>query len=333
MRKLITLILVVSGLWAGYWFVGSTAVERGLTTWLSERQNEGWIADYDTLKTRGFPNRFDTTITDIQLADTRTGVAWQAPFFQIFALSYKPNHIIVVWPDKQTLSTPFQRITITNEKMRGSVVFEANTALAIDHLDLELIDFSLRSNLGWSARIGRGQFSTRQTVSKDNSHQIWFEAESVYPSAALLARLDPAGVLPGVFEALTIDTTLTFDAPWDRFAIERNRPQIIDIKLNELRAIWGDLDLRAAGELTVDARGFPTGEITIKATNWREMLKIAIDTGVVPDSMILIVTRALEVLAEIAGDPNTLDAPLTFSDGFITLGLIPLGPAPRLVIR
>jgi hypothetical protein len=333
MRKLITLILVVSGLWAGYWFVGSTAVERELTSWLSDRQSEGWIAEFETLNTRGFPNRFDTTITDVRLADTRTGVAWQAAFFQIFALSYKPNHIIAVWPDEQSLSTPYQRIAISNDKMRGSVVFEAGTALTLDRSDLELENFGLRSNLGWSARVGKGQLSTRQTNSNDNSYRIWFEASAVYPSAAMLARLDPASVFPDVFDTLTIDTTLTFDAPWDRFAIEQNRPQITHLNLTELHAIWGNLDLRAAGKLTVDAHGIPSGEITIKAKNWRDMLKIAVDTGAVPNSLIMIVTRALEVLAKMTGDPNTLDAPLTFSNGHIALGLIPLGPAPRLLIR
>ena len=213
MRKLITIILVVSGLWGGYWFVGSTAVERGLTTWLAERQNEGWVAEYSDLGTHGFPNRFDTTISDVRLADTRTGVAWNAPFFQIFALSYKPNHIIAVWPDTQTLSTPYQRITITNDKMRGSVVFDAGTALTLDRADLELENFGLRSHLGWAARVGKGQFSTRQASVEENSHKIWFEAASVYPSAATLERLDPAGVLPKEFETLTIDTTVSFDAP------------------------------------------------------------------------------------------------------------------------
>ncbi|MGR3662657.1 MAG: DUF2125 domain-containing protein [Paracoccaceae bacterium] len=333
MRKLITAILVVAGLWGGYWFVGSYAVERSLTAWLTDRQNEGWIAEYSSLETHGFPNRFDTTISDIGLADTRSGIAWQAPFFQVFALSYKPNHIIAIWPDTQTLSTPYQNINITNDRMRASVIFEAGTAFTLSRSDFELENFSLRSNLGWSASVGKGQFSTRQVETDPDSHKIWFEASDVYPSAALLSRLNPTHVLPDMFETLTVDTTLTFDAPWDRFAVEQQRPQITKIDLTEMRASWGDIDIRAAGELQVDAQGMPTGEITVKAKNWRDILNIAIETGAIPASMTMIVTRALQVMAEMAGDPKTLDATLTFRNGQISLGVIPLGPAPRLTIR
>jgi len=139
--------------------------------------------------------------------------------------------------------------------------------------------------------------------------------------------------LPDVFETLIIDTTLTFDTPWDRFAIERQRPQITKINLTELRAIWGDIDIRAAGQLLVDEQGMPTGEITVKAKNWRDILNIATETGAIPASMTMIVTRALETMAEMTGDPKTLDAPLTFKNGQISLGIIPLGPAPRYMIR
>ena len=101
MRRLLVVVLVAALAWGGYWFVGARAVESGLTAWIDQRRAEGWAADYATLNTRGFPNRFDTTITDLQLADPHTGVAWTAPFFQILALSYRPNHVIAVWPDSR----------------------------------------------------------------------------------------------------------------------------------------------------------------------------------------------------------------------------------------
>lgn len=333
MRKLIVLILVASGLWGGYWFIGATAVENAMTNWLSGRQNAGWVVEYSDLKTRGFPNRFDTRITDLTLADTNSGIAWQTPSFEVLALSYKPNHIIAVWPPQQTVASPYEKIAVTNERMRASVVFEADTALALDRTDFELDDFTLQSDAGWSARIGKGQFSTRKIDADEEIHKIWFEASSVYPPAAVLAWLDPAGVLPQFFETLIIDTTLTFDAAWDRFAIEQARPQVININLNALRASWGKLDLRAAGELAVDGRGYPVGQITVKAKNWRDMLQIAVDAGIIPSNLIITVTRALEVMAEMTGDPKTLDLPLTFKKGRISVGLIPLGPAPRLVLR
>jgi hypothetical protein len=99
----------------------------GAKAWFADRSAQGWVADYDTIETRGFPSRFDTTINTLELADPRTGWAWSAPFFQVFALSYKPNHIIAVWPNEQTIATPLARANITAEDMRASAVFLHDT--------------------------------------------------------------------------------------------------------------------------------------------------------------------------------------------------------------
>ena len=63
MRILLAVILLSALGWSGYWYFGAQAVERGLSTWLDQRADEGWIAEYASLDTAGFPNRFDTTIT------------------------------------------------------------------------------------------------------------------------------------------------------------------------------------------------------------------------------------------------------------------------------
>ena len=122
MRNLIILIIAACMLWGGYWFAGSRAVQSGLTGWFSDQQRNGWIVEYSALKTRGFPNRFDTTITDLTLVDPRSGVAWLLPNFQIFALSYKPNHIIAVWPERQSIKLP------ANLRDCGRVLFRQGEA-------------------------------------------------------------------------------------------------------------------------------------------------------------------------------------------------------------
>ena len=84
MRILLALVGIVSLAWGTYWFIGSAAMERGIVAWLEERRSENWQAEAAAVKTRGFPNRFDTTITDLELADPDSGIAWRAPFLQVF---------------------------------------------------------------------------------------------------------------------------------------------------------------------------------------------------------------------------------------------------------
>jgi len=333
MRKLLVVILGLFLAWGGYWFIGSSTAQRAIAGWLDARAAQGWVANYSSVKTRGFPHRFDTTISDLELADPGTGLAWSAPFFQILTLSYTPNHIIAAWPHTQTIASPYEKITVTSDRMIGSIVFQPKTALTLLRTSIELDNFGLASDLGWSAQVEKGRFATRQTTARENAHDIYFEATGVQPSVAFRSRLDPAGLLPKTVTTLKLDTTVDFDAPWDRFAIERRRPQITALKVNDLTATWGKLDLRAAGKLTVSPDGQLNGQIMVRARNWREMLAVAVDAGLVARTISGTLENALAFMAGASGDPDMLEAPLKFRNGSLSFGPIPLGPAPRLKIR
>lgn len=333
MRWIIGACLAAAVLWAGYWFIGSTAAERGAKAWFADRSAQGWVADYDSIETRGFPSRFDTTINALELADPRTGWAWSAPFFQVFALSYKPNHIIAVWPNEQTIATPLARANITAEDMRASAVFLPDTALTLDSATFTFEGLEATGNGGAVTQITNGTGSVRRAANAELTRDFYAQLKDVTLPDALRAQLDPADVLPQIIEGLTIDLTASFDAEWNRFAIEQARPQPTSIDLNLLAASWGGLDLRAAGDVTLDGNGVPTGEIQLKATNWREMLQVAENSDMVPQGVLPFIERGLEMLAGLSGNTATLDVPVTFRNGNMAIGPFPIGPAPRIRLR
>ncbi len=333
MQKLIVLILVLATGWGGYWFVGSSAVQSGMTNWISAQQGNSLNIKYSTLKTRGFPSRFDTTIQDIQISDPRSGYIWTAPFFQIFALSYKPNHIIAFWPNEQTIQTPDERIDITSEQIKASVVFDPGTALTLSRSSFVLDQFDLNSNLGWSAQIGSGLFATRQMPDQENSHGVALSLAEIRPSAGILAELDPKSSLPKVIKNLSIDTVLEFDMPLDRFSFEGQPPRIRKVNLTSLKLNWGKLEFQAEGKINIDRAGVLNGRINLSTKDWRQLLKLAVAADVVKENVSQTVENALEIMAQMSGDPKNLETPLIFNKGRMSLGPIPLGPAPRLVFR
>ena len=111
----------------------------------------------------------------------------------------------------------------------------------------------------------------------------------------------------------------------------RPQPRKINLRLAEAR--WGQLELQAAGEVTVDAAGIPEGEITIKARNWRDILKLAVETGAIPEGFAGSLEDGLSLMSQLAGNPKTLDIPLGLRGGRVLFGPVPIGPAPRLVLR
>ncbi|MEP3297532.1 MAG: DUF2125 domain-containing protein [Pseudoruegeria sp.] len=333
MRVLIAAIVIAAAGWSGYWWIGASTVENGMTDWFSERQLEGWVAEYDSLETHGFPNRFDTTLKGVMLADPDTGLAWKAPFFQILALSYQPGHIIAAWAPEQTIQTPFETVTVSNEVMRGSVVFAPTKAFALQRMNTEIADLRLSSDRGWSAAINNGQFAIRATAARENAYDLYVEGLGVKPASDVLNKIDPLKKLPDAFETLRADITIGFDAPWDRHAIEDARPQPTSVDFKTVQATWGDLDLRFAGHLDVDVAGVPEGEVTVKAKNWRDMIALAVDSNMIGEDLARTIENGLSLVAGMSGNSQTLDVPVTFKNGGMFLGFVPLGPTPTLRLR
>ncbi|MEM9425863.1 MAG: DUF2125 domain-containing protein [Pseudomonadota bacterium] len=330
MIRLIVVLLVGSLAWMTWWALGQTAYERGLSAWIEDRRSEGWAADVGTLETAGFPNRFDTTLTDLRLADPETGVAWNAPALQFLSLAYKPHQVIAVVPQAHRFSTPLGAFDISHDDARASLFLKPETALGLDQAILVVSDLQIDADAGWETSLTSGRFAAESVPAAVNTYRLGAEVDGLTPSAPLRRLLDPAQVLPETVENLRLDATASFDRPWDRFAVEDARPQPTRIDLTDLSARWGTATFRATGELDVTEEGFPEGEITIRAEDWRKILDMAVSSGVLPPTAVGPLERGLELMS---GPRDTLDATLGFRGGFVRLGIIPIAPAPRIVIR
>lgn len=331
MKRLLILIIVASVGWSAYWFIGATGVKTGFSRWFESRQSEGWLAEYDDLSVKGFPNRFDTTFTSLSLADPDTGVAWTLPFFQLFSLSYKPHHIIAVWPHTQTVAYPDQKIDVSSTDMRASLVVGASTLLPLERSNLVIQGLSVTSSADWQFKADNILLAAHHEPDTEATYRIALQADHIVPPVGI--RLGTDSNLPNALSTIKADIIASFEQPWNRHAVEVARPQPTSIDVRLAKMAWGDLDLQAAGKVSIDNDGIPTGDITIRATNWRQIIQVARGSGQIPASVLDGVEQGLSLLAGISGNPKTLDIPLEFGNGMTRLGPIPIGPAPRLRLR
>lgn len=331
MKRLLILVLVVAAIWSGWWLAGAGGMKTAYRSWFEARQAEGWQAEYADLSLRGFPNRFDLTLEAPQLADPETGWAWQAPFFQLFALAYRPNHVIAVWPKEQTLANPQETITVRTEDMRASLVVNPSPDLPIARSNLVIEGLNMTSDLDWSISADKMQLALREREITPNRYQIALIAEGLTPPAALREAAQTG--LPAAFETLESDLDVSFDRPWDRFALERARPQPRSIRITTMKAQWGAMLFQMKGDLTVDEVGVPEGELAIQARNWRDMIALARSSAEVSPAALDFLESALGLVAQMSGNENNLDLTLAFKGGATYLGPLPIGPAPRLQLR
>lgn len=329
MRKLLAFIIIVALAWSGYWFVGSAGHKAALTKWMDDRRAEGWQVEYSDHMVRGFPNRFDTTLTDLQLTDPETGISWQAPFFQVLSLSYKPNHLIAVWPNEQVFATPREKLTVISENMRASLLVKPSTGLELGSATVEMSGASLTSSDGWTASFDTLNAAIRNAPGTASSYDVVVDIATLLPGARFRALIDQGGALPDQIDALLLDIQADLDGPLGRRALETRRPDVTALRVNDLRGTWGELDLRAKGEMQVQDAS-PDGELAITAKNWRDMLALAVTAGAIDANSASAVELGLGLLANASGNPNALDATLRFANGATFFGPFPIGPAPEI---
>ncbi len=336
MRIMLAIVVLAALGWTGWWFLIATAKDRAVEAWLAERRAAGWVAEAQAVDVGGFPYRVDTTVRGLDLANPAAGWAWSAPEFQFLTLAYQPNHLIAIWPPEQSFSTPLGATRVASQTMRGSLIVEPNPRLALRRATIELVSVTLTGEDGWEIGLGDAILATRQTegeAAPPFAHEVAFTAGGLTLPEAWTSGFDRAGVLDPVIEAARFEALAVFDRAWDRLAIEGEPPRLQRLAISDMQFTWGKLDLRGRGDLVADARGFAEGRIDLRARNWREMIDVAERSGALASGVAGALRGGLGLLARLGGDRDTLEAPLEFSGGFLRLGPVPIGPAPRLARR
>lgn len=339
MRWLTVALLSVAILWGGYWFVGSRALDRGVTAWLNDLPAQGFPVSYADVAVRGFPNRFDLAIEQPVLGDPAF-LQWRAPFFHLLALSYRPYSLIAVWPQSQQLFTAYQTFTLTSERARASVLFRPTLALPLDHLELVVDGGALASQAtdgagtNWQATFAQFRFATRQLTAPqqtdaENTHRIGLELVGLAPDAALRAAIDPDNALPEQVDAIHLDLTLRLDRALDRNALAKTPPGLLALTLSSLALEWGGMSIQAEGALTRSPDGTPEGKITVRLKDWRRMVALAQALALIGPVDAGNIARALSALEGMSLDKTQLPVPLTFAGGRISVAGLPLFASPR----
>lgn len=326
MRNLTILVLIVAALYSGYWFVGSSAAEKGVSAAVAELQSKGWTADVGEAKTRGFPSRFDTTLTDVRLKNPDGSIGWTGPFVQSLALSYKPNEVIIAFPDAHQIHLDGTDIALETDGLRASAGVLARPSAPISHLTAELQSGTATFSANAVLSLGKSLVALRSTE-VETAYDTYIDLTDIELPAALMRVLEAASDLSPRISQATLDAEVTLDRPLDRHLSNGQPPVLNALDLKGLTVQWGDVSLRGRGAVDVDPSGFPSGQVTLTLRNWDALIDAAVVLGFLPAKM----ERTVKTLAKtMAAGSDTLDMPISFQNGNMSLGLIPLGPAPRL---
>ena len=323
MRRLTFLILIVAAIYSGYWFLGVKAVRAGSQHAITQAQEDGWDISYADLQTVGFPSRFDTTAHEFALTSPDGQLSWEAPFLQVFALSYQPNNVIAAFPPEQNLRIGDQTFDIDAKGLRASAKVRPNTNLSFQNTTVEMGATTIASDLGWSIGIQNAIFAVREATDLAAAYDVFLDVNQLVLPADIIAEIDPDNLLTNSIQQVVLDAVVTLDQPLDRH-VQDPLPQAITLRRASL--VWGNIVLIADGSLEIGDDGIPEGRITLKTDQWREIIDLLVSIGTIQRRTAFTITTMANSMVQ----DGRLELPISFQDGFMSVGPIPIGPAPRL---
>ncbi|MEZ5752635.1 MAG: DUF2125 domain-containing protein [Paracoccaceae bacterium] len=319
--KGLTALAVIGTLgWGGYWFAGSRALDTAVGQALTRLPQ--LTADQHSIA--GFPNRFDVTLTNPRFTDGT--IDWQAPFLQIFALTYRLNHVIAVFPQDQQVTIAGQSITVHADDLRASVVVSANTDLPLDRIALvgQAVDLSTQET---NAQLETLRLGTRRIAPR--VHEIGLAVEGVIPDPRLMEQLDPRGVWPRALRAVEANVEATLSRELDRHLADGIEPRLQEAVLTHARVAWDNGDLGIDGRIALSPNGLLNGEAVLTVTGWHALLDRLQRAGTLQAENRVGIESVLRGMIS-ANDPDRIEAPFVVVDGEVRIGPLLLARIPAL---
>ncbi|MCK0150235.1 DUF2125 domain-containing protein [Marivita sp. S6314] len=322
MKRLFIVIVVATLGYAGWWFYAANALQRDVEAWFADQRDAGWQASYADISVQGFPSRTDLTLTDPSLTSPDGQFGWSAPFFQILGLTYKRGHVIVAWPDTQTVTTPDGPMAISSDGLRASVIHASNNVI---RANVEATTLNLEGPEQTVALAGLTA-ALEKIEPAPASYRIALFVDGIAVSNPRISGT----LAPDSLASLRSEMTVDLNAPitLDSGTTDTPRPTQITVPRSEIT--YGALTFRVTGDAAFDPQGRATGEVSLEADNWRESLNAARANGDLPPGLTDGLIDLLSMLATFGGSRDALDITLGLKDGTVLLGPLPIGTLPPL---
>ena len=328
-KILVGLVLI----WGAWWYIATRGMQNSINAWLEERRNAGWQAEVRGMARVGFPFRIGAIVNGLTLDDPATQAALLVPRITLTTPIYWPGHATVLLPDEPvTLTTPQRVLTLNTSGADAALRLHPGTTLQLEEMRGEV------SNIRFDMGAGRlfsmkALTTTVQQTANPQTYDIDFVGTEFAPGILIREALRLPDAWPDALETLVADMTVTFDRPWDRSALEENRPQPRAMKIDRVETAWADLRISLNADLLVAEGGVLSGSLEVQAQNWQRMLDLVTASGVLPPQMRPQIESGITLLSGLSGSSDTLDLDITIEDGRMRMGFIPLGNAPLLILR
>ena len=361
-------VIGLAAVWCGLWYYAAGIADRTMSGWMAREATAGRVYTCGSQTISGFPFRIeaDCAAAGATISSTQPPFAVSAKDVSVAAQVYRPTLLVGEISSPLTVAEPGQppRFVANWTRARGSVSGlppePDSVSVTLEHPHVDQIAAANGTTIFVADRaefVGRlvGGSAANNPVIEALLTFAAATTPTLHPLLADPAQGEVEAVLRG-FKDLT-------PKPWPQ-RFREMQASGGNIEIVRLRLERSDAIIVGAGTLTVNANGKLNGLIRVAIAGLENIVpKLGIDrligrgldklnggsgqaqqglnaldrlmpglSGVVRDSAAASVIDSLNKM----GQPTEIDKkpaivlPLNFSDGFVSLGMVPLGEVPAL---
>ena len=320
-RILIIVVVALSLIWSGYWYLGGRAHRETVVEQIERAEANGWKITHSGVELNGFPNRFDTTITELRMESPKGDFVWEAPSLQLLTLSYRPNHLIAVLPDKQRFLTHGNAVDLTSQGMNASIVVSDPDNLNIERFVFEISQAEFESSTGWKGTVDGALLAVRKSERdpKEIDVAVRFRSNDARDTGEPIKSTTATGEA-----SIQASRELGLNMCKDGYA------EIQRIDFTEFRLSRNQSEVVVAGSLAFDSQGVSDGQLDIAIANGRLLVEEAVEAALINANVAANIGTMLSLLALTSADPASVTAPISISNGRAGIAGIGLYDVPRI---
>ena len=320
----LVLLLLGGGALAGTWVWAANAVQAGYETWRAERRAEGYSFQNADPDVTGFPTAVRATM-DQPVVAAPQGWRWEGPVVSGEADILSPFTVRVTAPGTHTLRTmDGRRLTADAETAHGRLLLKTGGGVRSGQITLEQVHLDgLPAGPTRADALFVALGPERRPA--DGPDELDFALET--DGLDLPAQLETA--FGRRIDRLAARGTLIGQAPrqLSRADLQAWRRRGGEIAVGHLELTWAPVSLEGDGTLTLDDRLRPQGTLEVAVKGLGAALDRLAEAGRIEPSAVNYAKLAIAALGrrDQATGETTVDVPLSFREGRVYLGPVPLG--------
>ena len=333
------IVIAVAG-YAGYWFIAAGEIGDRIDEWAEKQRAQGLEIETKGIEVSGFPTRFEVTLREPRIHDTRNGWRWASASLRAEASAWDFSEI-TVFPDRrnnvQVLVEGGEWRDIDAEFDDGQLIVRLDDERLFEEIALDLRGLAIAGI--WPEGLAQVGSLRANGVALDDGGT---GEDVLKTSIAVRDATLPSDLAEGLGESLDfldIDASVVGEIPSERGtneAITAWRDAGGTLELTGFRVRWGPLGVETSGTIALDGAMRPIAALTADIIGYGDVIDALIMSNLIPLGDGFIAKVAFNMLAEKPEDgsaPVLRGVPVTAQDGTLTVATIKVAELPPLPLE